>query len=830
MLITEEFFKDIKNLSAKKRQKIISKLKIFENEIKENVGVIRGGSAGFWIIGLRNGVYKFRLNIKDRILFVFKKNRETGKRDIVQFLRYINHDKQILVGEKIEIDKDFINYNTGLIEERDEYFLEKYNFEEIILDDIPAIVLEDSDLNDYFFEDTSDFLYYMSDEQYNILSQKNNKSIILKGAGGTGKTIVLLNKLLGIKKFYKDIEKRIGYITYTELLVENVQRMYSIFAKKEKVYGAVDFIFIRKLYGKYFTDLKENLVTNSEAIQWIELNKHAYKVLKKSNGYDIFSEIRGIIKGYLGINGQNIVSLYNGKTYFLELEQYKNMPNSYSIFSEEEKNELYRFALNYQKWLEQNNNYDENDLAVKMINKAENNFEQYDFIVVDEVQDLSELQLYMISKLVKNKDNIIWAGDFNQTVTPTFFNFSRLSNIYYSDYKTKMVEYTLTKNFRTSNEINKLINYVSDYRKKLISAKEEYKEKSLRKGQKPIIISPNSENLISILKNISDKMYCAMIVCDESDKQKLINIYPECKSRIFTVYEIKGLEYKNIYCYNILSYHHNAWKKILDGMAKNDESKRYYFNLFYVAISRAREILGIYEDKIDTLDNCFFDNCTKIENASSENICTSEKSLNIDIEKEIERLEKSGNYKQANSLRLNKRIVAKDVQILIELLKKSNGYNCFIFDKQDYIKKCIGNNDIEIVDIIGNEVKIKCKEEICLNCIYYNFCLIKDKDLLNIDAFGMENLENACMETVFNVNNRIYLFENEENNTEKTYCYQAEMYNKFSCYAKAIQYYTNAIELNKNCVEAYYCRSELYEKIGEKEKSNKDKEIYIKLL
>lgn len=64
----------------------------------------------------------------------------------------------------------------------------------------------------------------------------------------------------------------------------------------------------------------------------------------------------------------------------------------------------------------------------------------------------------------------------------------------------------------------------------------------------------------------------------------LISLCPKCKSRIFTVYEINGLEYKNIYCYNILSSNYNVWKGIFEGRYRNDESKRYYFMLQLVEL------------------------------------------------------------------------------------------------------------------------------------------------------------------------------------------------------------------------------------------------------
>lgn len=40
----------------------------------------------------------------------------------------------------------------------------------------------------------------------------------------------------------------------------------------------------------------------------------------------------------------------------------------------------------------------------------------------------------------------------------------------------------------------------------------------MRKGHNINIIAPNEENIISILNNVYNKMYCAIITANEADK------------------------------------------------------------------------------------------------------------------------------------------------------------------------------------------------------------------------------------------------------------------------------------------------------------------------
>lgn len=58
------------------------------------------------------------------------------------------------------------------------------------------------------------------------------------------------------------------------------------------------------------------------------------------------------------------------------------------------------------------------------------NIEKYDFIVVDELQDLTEKQIYLLYKLVKNPENVLFSGDFNQTMNATYFNTHRIKSLF----------------------------------------------------------------------------------------------------------------------------------------------------------------------------------------------------------------------------------------------------------------------------------------------------------------------------------------------------------------------------------------------------------------
>ena len=58
---------------------------------------------------------------------------------------------------------------------------------------------------------------------------------------------------------------------------------------------------------------------------------------------------------------------------------------------------------------------------------------KFDFVLVDEVQDLTETEIFFLTTLVKTPENIVFAGDIHQMVNFNSFSFDRLKNLYYKN-------------------------------------------------------------------------------------------------------------------------------------------------------------------------------------------------------------------------------------------------------------------------------------------------------------------------------------------------------------------------------------------------------------
>lgn len=668
MIIAKQF---LKSLPRHSRLTILDKLANFEQTLLDVQGVLYEIPAGFWIRRVKNtNIFKFRLNNSDRILFTFLPDRkidnseESGHQ--ILFLKYVSHDQQIRDAKNMDISKQIrkhlevdsnisndmehefdMNQSSYLEENRDKQIDHEITerFHETNIFDIPAIIVDDDCLSIIADENNEDYIYYLSDDQYKAL-QHFGKPMIISGAGGTGKTAILVNKLLGLEKS----GIKTAYIAYTDLLVDDTKR---IIHKYNNKCDNCDFFSIKNFYAKHCQIQSGQIVTYYDFLEWFKTVRFKHKNLRHVDELAIWTEIRGIIKGYLGLEYQEVPALSAEKSIrILPLDKYFSLPRGYSHFSPADRKALYKLALEYNQWLSDSELVDENDAALEIARKIEaGQIEKYDYLIIDEVQDLSETQIYMVSKLVKNRANIIFAGDVHQTINPTFFNFGRVKNLFYT-YNTDMEDVILTKNYRNPKEVVEMMNTLAHLRQQFIGKTAyDYETKAIRSGEQPIVLNPSEQNLVQILETIKDKHYAAIIVPDEAEKEKLANIHPEALGRIFTVYEIKGLEYETIFCYNIVSKHAKAWQRIFSGEEKRNDQLRYYMNLFYVAISRAKDYLYILEPHRNQLPPALFAPCAKMDRFNQEASHISKQSTKEDWEKEAHRLEQTGNKEKSRLAR-----------------------------------------------------------------------------------------------------------------------------------------------------------------------------------
>ncbi len=376
--------------------------------------------------------------------------------------------------------------------------------------------------------------------------------------------------------------------------------------------------------------------------------------------YDIWKEIRGIIKGMIPkewinyrvnigewglatdlvevivkkglahVEGEELLlhaqQLYEAKTRFLDQyelkavllmnqildhyllnhrmipkEIYLKLDEQYCLYSATERELLYELTLRYQSFLSDEGKVDENDIARQFLDRLINqNVPLFDFVIADEIQDLTEIQIYCLIRLARNRNNLLFSGDINQTIRPTYFHTGRIESILKtSNTHLGFIKHQLVKNYRSTKEVVDLANQVVDLRIERLglNKKNDYHEIPIRSQKHPIYYFDGKYpvEIIKLIETGLNRHYVAIVVPDEEEKKNFERLTRQ-KGAVFTVEEIKGIEKDYIICYNVMTKYKKSWETILTQDVIYQNQYRYYFNLLYVALTRARHHLCFIEE------------------------------------------------------------------------------------------------------------------------------------------------------------------------------------------------------------------------------------------
>jgi superfamily I DNA/RNA helicase len=85
---------------------------------------------------------------------------------------------------------------------------------------------------------------------------------------------------------------------------------------------------------------------------------------------------------------------------------------------------------------------------------------RYDFAVVDEVQDITNVQLALILRLLRREGEFLLSGDSNQIVHPNFFSWAHLKTLFFtnSSLDPASLVHVLRTNYRNAAGVNDLGN------------------------------------------------------------------------------------------------------------------------------------------------------------------------------------------------------------------------------------------------------------------------------------------------------------------------------------------------------------------------------------
>lgn len=535
-----------------------------------------------------NNFWKFYVSDAHRIIYAFGK--EIGRHDqsdSIFILRYVfDHDRQGDIARESKLMASTSTFDSHMVSNVDESEDENLIIDYCVEDEIAYVALSGK-VDELLRNSNSNMGVLLNSEQMNCI--KPDYPLIIKGSAGSGKTIVSVE----IMKMAYQMSKDAIYITFTEGLRSLAQREFEIATgiKSDNFYSFNEYCISRLGLNKL------NYVDLYDFKKWY-LNSYGHL---KFEVEDIWAEIRGIIKGYMGIHWSNDIQGLQ----LLPESIYLDGSGFESKFDYLEKKQIYSVTTRYCSWLNDNNSYDDNDLALLMARKLNlDGFGTESILVIDEVQDLTERQILMLANSVKD-DHLYISGDPNQIINPTLFSFERLSNLFYLRKNKAPYLVTLKNNYRNSAPIVDYINDIGMQRKKLIGSQkweDDLEESAMRKdtsGIRLLNILPTNKNLVETIEIFEDTPNAAVIVATKSDKLKLENLLGRSLGCVLTIYEVKGLEFNYVFCYNLISENLNMWSEIISGKGRRSTAHRFLFNIYYVAATRAKEYLYFFEDYTD---------------------------------------------------------------------------------------------------------------------------------------------------------------------------------------------------------------------------------------
>lgn len=668
MFYSDIFKKSIPREKKKDVEKLLIKLK--GELVKSNSGIFGTSrkSQSKKFAGTDN-LYKFRVSDSDRIIFGYSdsiKNYRDDEKDGLYLFEYVSHDDQNRVAK---LNKDYkftknesegidVELKSTLISEESVGAYKEYNnfdFENVV-----SYIIDVDKTDNGICEEAR-----VSDEQYKYIENLDPQLVI--GGAGSGKTLIALHKAAS----YRGYGESVAYFTFSDFLVTASKELYNNLNYGN---GNVEFKTVKGFCIDQLDELEQRHV-GYERFSKEFYFKYNYIGI---DSYDVWAEIRGIIKGYMGsdwyrnypfaftdysdecirylrerkfiisVNGNNRsfkCNIYNQKSLraafqriysdeslsnpgefvnsleriyqnsikfsykdiariIIDKEEYFSLDEQASVFSKEDRKKIYDVAVEYENWLYDENLYDDNNLAGRVIDTVLNGNDyideivKFDFIVVDEVQDLTEIQILMLCHLVEDIENLTFSGDIHQIINPTYFSNSRLKKLYYCKGKTIYISH-LTKNYRSQKSIVDLANVLSKIRQKYIAKEKnitEQLENAIIDGNMPFSLRPSTVNLKQMVSEVAENPKACIVIADDEDRDKLRLLVGKKVPNIFTIQEVKGLEFEYVFCYNLTTTYSDKWEVIFSGKAKRMSEYRYYFNIFYVAITRAKMNLCIYED------------------------------------------------------------------------------------------------------------------------------------------------------------------------------------------------------------------------------------------
>ncbi|ACV36485.1 ankyrin repeat domain-containing protein [Accumulibacter sp.] len=477
------------------------------------------------------------------------------------------------------------------------------------------------------FDDTQDAVY------------RQPPPLIVVGSAGSGKTALTLEKL-------KHAEGEVLYVTHSSYLAQSARDLYYANGFEHTAQEAV-FLSYREFVESIRVPPGRE-ATWRDFAGWFARMRQTFR---EFDGHQAFEEIRGV----LAAGAAGVVSRAD----------YLALGVRQSIFPVDLRDKLYDLFEKYRGWLAEARLYDLNLVAQDWQALAA---PRYDFVVIDEVQDITTVQLALVLRTLKKPGHFLLCGDSNQIVHPNFFSWSQVKSLFWKDPKLaeRQELRVLTANFRNGLEATRVANQLLKIKHRRfgsIDRESNFLVQAVGGDAGQVALLPDKDVTKRELdQKIRQSTQFAVLVMRDEDKVEARKHF--ATPLLFSIHEAKGLEYENIVLYRFVSDHRAEFGEIVDGVAaadlavdtldyrrakdKSDKSLevyKFFVNALYVALTRA--IKNVYVIESDTGHPLF----GLLELNLGQVKVEARQSTLEDWQKEARKLELQGKQEQAEAIR-----------------------------------------------------------------------------------------------------------------------------------------------------------------------------------
>ena len=420
--------------------------------------------------------------------------------------------------------------------------------------------------------------------------------VVVVGSAGSGKTAVTLTKL-------REAEGHVLYVTQSAYLAQSARSVYQSHGF-ENAAQEVEFLS--------FKDFIETLqVPQGRELQfanfsvWFERQRPGIKAtLGDLDAHAVFEEFRGVI----GASPSGALSL----------PDYLALGKRQSLLDASARQAAHALFDRYKLWLKEANLFDLNLLAFDWRAHAA---PTYDFIVIDEVQDLTPVQLALVLACLQKPGQFLLCGDSNQIVHPNFFSWAAVRSLFWhglaGEHAVKQQSLqVLQANFRNTRTVTELANSLLKIKQARFGSIDResnflVQSASIEAGEVRLLQAKDA-----VVRDLDAKtrasVHHAVVVLRDEDKALARQAFRT--PLVFSVHEAKGLEYPHVILYALVSNQRQAFAELCEGVTPADlhvnelnysrakdkgdkslELYKFYVNALYVAITRAVQSLVIVE-------------------------------------------------------------------------------------------------------------------------------------------------------------------------------------------------------------------------------------------